>query len=517
MRLLVISLIISSVLAGNCALAANDEDNNSAAANETTPSTPTSQPGNAGTEPPATPTGAPPNATSPQASPQPGPSPLSFKIGSAQFTPGGFLDMAAYYRSKNLGSGLATSFGSVPFNNVLPQGRLSETHFSAQYSRLSLKVDADLSASTAITGYVEADFLGFQPPNAYQTSNSDSLRLRVYWADVKHGKWEFLGGQEWSLLQPNRVGLSPNTADIFYTLNEDPNFQVGLIWVRQPQFRLTYHATKSWAIGASLENPEQFAPASVVFPSATFTSQFDNGSGSTSAASSGTNTAVPNLAPDVVVKTAFDSRPGGHGFHIEAAGLLRTFRVLNTLAIPVAKDTIIGGAASVNLNLELVKDLRLIADSFWGDGGGRYTIGLGPDVIVKPNGQLSGVHTGSALGGLEWQTTPMLEFYSYYGGVYFQRNYGLLPSTTAGASCAGISGFTCVGFGFPGSDTTANRTVQEGSIGVIPTLWSSDNYGKVQIITQYSYLIRKPWSIAPGNPRSAHLNLGYIDFRYTLP
>jgi hypothetical protein len=123
MRLLVISLIISSALVGHCALGANDEDNNAAAASETTPSTPTSQPGNAGTEPPAAPTGAPPNATSPQASPQAGQSPLSFKIGSAQFTPGGFLDMAAYYRSENLGSGLATSFGSVPFNNVLPQGR----------------------------------------------------------------------------------------------------------------------------------------------------------------------------------------------------------------------------------------------------------------------------------------------------------------------------------------------------------------------------------------------------------
>lgn len=506
-------LIISILLVGNCALAADDDDKDTNSTvdtrtEKTSPAVPEYDQPSAASDPSSS---AAPQQPATQAAP------LSFKIGAAQFTPGGFLDMAAYYRSENLGSGLATSFGAIPFNNVLPQGRLSETHFSAQYSRLSLKVDANLSSSTAITGYVETDFLGFQPPNGYQTANSDSLRLRVYWADVKHGKWEFLGGQEWSLLQPNRVGLSPNTADIFYTMNEDPNFQVGLIWARQPQFRLTYHATKSWAIGASLENPEQFAPASVVFPSSTFTSQFDSGSGSTSAASSATNTAVPNLAPDVVVKTAFDFRPGGHLLHIEGAGVLRSFRVLNTLATPIVKDTIIGGAGSVNLNLELVKNLRLIADSFWGYGGGRYTIGLGPDVIVKPNGQLSGVHTGAGLGGLEWQTTPMLAFYGYYGGVYFERNYGFLPSTTPGASCAGIPGFTCVGFGFPGSDTTSNRAVQEGSFGVIPTLWSSDNYGKVQIITQYSYLIREPWFVAPGNPKSAHLNMAYIDFRYTLP
>jgi len=154
-------------------------------------------------------------------------SPLSFKIGSADFTPGGFLDFTTFYRSTNVGSGIATAFGSIPFSNQLPQGRLSETRLSAQYSRLSLKVDTHLTDSTAITGYVESDFLGFQPANAYQTANSDSLRLRIYWADVRHGKWEVLGGQAWSLLTPNRVGLSPLTPDLFYTLDEDPISKLG--------------------------------------------------------------------------------------------------------------------------------------------------------------------------------------------------------------------------------------------------------------------------------------------------
>src|SRR6266404_3214312 len=165
-------------------------------------------------------------------------SPLSFKIGSADFTPGGFLDFTTFFRSTNVGSGIATGFGSIPFNNQLPQARLSETRLSAQYSRLSLKVDTHLTESTSLTGYVETDFLGFQPANAYQTANSDSLRLRLYWANVRHGKWEVLAGQEWSLLTPNRIGLSPLTPDVFYTLDEDPNFQVGLTWARQPQFRV---------------------------------------------------------------------------------------------------------------------------------------------------------------------------------------------------------------------------------------------------------------------------------------
>jgi hypothetical protein len=445
-------------------------------------------------------------------------SPLSFKIGSAEFTPGGFLDFTALYRSTNVGSGIATAFGSIPFNNVLPQAGLSETRFSSQYSRLSLKVDTPLTESTSLTGYVETDFLGFQPANAYQTANSDSLRLRVYWADVRHGKWEVLAGQEWSLLNPNRVGLSPLTQDVFTTLDEDPNFQVGLTWARQAQVRVVYHPASNWAVGISLENPQQYVPGSVVFPSTFFTTQFDNGSGSTSAASSATNTAVPNVDPDIIVKTAFDAHPAGRSLHIEVAGLLRSFKVFNDLMTPPTTNTITGGGGSLNVNYEIIHNLHLIANTFYSDGGGRYIFGLGPDVVVKPDGTLSAVHSGSGIGGFEYQVTPHYMFYGYYGGAYFERNYGFLAATPS-SSCDGISGFTCVGFGFPGSANSANRLVEEETIGIIPTLWSNANYGRLQAITQYSYLIRTPWSniSTPGNPKNAHTNMVYVGLRYVLP
>jgi hypothetical protein len=444
------------------------------------------------------------------------PSPLYFEIGRAKFTPGGFLDVTSFTRSTNLGSGLATSFGAVPFNNT-PQGRLSEFHFSAQYSRLSLKVDVPVTDATSLTGYVETDFLGFQPPNANITSNSNSLRLRVYWGNVKHGKWEVLGGQEWSLLTPNRVGLSPYTGDVFYTYNEDPNFQVGLIWARQAQFRVTYHPTQKLAVGVSVENPQQFAPASVVFPSTTFISQFDNGSSATNAASATTNPAVPNLHPDVIVKAAYDSKLMGRPFHVEAAGLLRSFRVLDTLVTGNRTDTITGGGGSINLNLQLIKNFTLIANSFYSDGGGRYLGGLGPDAIVKPNGTLSAVHSGGGIGGLEWQASRRYMFDAYYGAAYFQRNFGAMPA--GGSTCNGLIGFSCVGFGFPGSANTTNRAVQEVTFDLIPTLWSNESYGKFQVITQYSYLVRSPWSTqtTPPTPKNAHTSIVYAGIRYTLP
>jgi TolA-binding protein len=45
-------------------------------------------------------------------------SPLQFHLGSAYFTPIGFMDMTAVSRSTNPGSGIGTNFGSVPFSNT---------------------------------------------------------------------------------------------------------------------------------------------------------------------------------------------------------------------------------------------------------------------------------------------------------------------------------------------------------------------------------------------------------------
>jgi hypothetical protein len=188
------------------------------------------------------------------------------------------------------------------------------------------------------------------------------------------------------------------------------------------------------------------------------------------------------------------------------------------LTTPATTNTITGGGGSLNFNFELVHNLRLIANSFYSYGGGRYIFGLGPDVIVKPDGTLSGVHAGSGIGGFEYQATPRYMFYSYYGAAYFARNFAAQP--TPGSSCNGLAGFTCVGFGFPGSGETTNRAVQEATFGVIPTLWSNENFGRLQIISQYSYLIRSPWSVLSTtgtNPRNAHTNMVYLGLRYILP
>jgi hypothetical protein len=446
--------------------------------------------------------------------------PLSFKIGSAEFTPGGWADITGIFRSTDIGSGTGTTFQSIPFNNTLPQGALSEFRLTAQTSRISMKVDAPITEATRVTGYFESDFNGFQPPNAYISTNSGTFRLRLFWADVRHDKWEVLAGQSWSLLTPNRAGLSPMPADIFSTARLDTNYVAGLTYARQAGFRVIYHATDWWTLGVALENPQQYVPASVVFPGAPgyFAGQFDNGSGATNGSGAATNPAVPNLHPDVIVKSAEDWKIGSRALHVEEAGLARSFKVQNNLVAPNATNTLTGGGAALNANLELFPNFHVILDSFWSDGGGRYIGGLGPDVIVKANGALSAVHAGSGLGGLEYQVTPSFLFDAYYSGAYFSRDTSLLASAASPTpSCDGATGFTCVGYGFAGSANSNNRAIQEATFGFTKTFWSNPNAGKLQFISQSSYATRAPWYVAVGAPKDAHAFIQYVDLRYVLP
>jgi hypothetical protein len=446
--------------------------------------------------------------------------PLSLKIGGAEFTPGGFVDLTGIFRSRDVGSGLGTNFTILPYNNSLPLGQLSEFRFTGQGSRISLKVDAQPTKSTGVTGYIESDFNGFEPANSNISTKSDSFRLRLAFVQLRHDNWEVVAGQTWTLLTPTREGLSPFPDNIFTALRLDTSYLAGLVYDRQPSVRFVYHVTDGWALAVALENPQQFVPSSVVFPTdgATnfFSTQFDNGSSSTSAASSAVNPTVPNLHPDIVAKTAFDWRWGGKLFHIDAGGLARSFKVFNNLVTPSAANTITGGGGQFDVNFEVLKNFHLIGNSFYGDGVGRYIGGLGPDVVVTPQGTLSAVRAGSGVGGFEWQTTPKFLVDGYYSGAYFWRNYDV-TSKALGTPCGAGGTEYCTGFGFVGSANTNNRDYQEATIGFIPTLWSSPNFGKLQFISQFSYVVRTPWYVAPGNPKNAHAFITYVNLRYILP
>ncbi|HXJ96579.1 MAG TPA: hypothetical protein VMT20_27385 [Terriglobia bacterium] len=456
-------------------------------------------------------------------------SPLSVKIGGATFTPGGFMDLMFVGRSTNVGSGLGTSFNGIPYSNAA-QGQLSETRFSMQNSRISLDVNAKY-VGFDWHGHLEADFLGFAPPNVFVGSNSNTLRSRLYWIDGRKGKFEFLGGQSWTMLTPNRTGLSANPSDLFYSQDTDTNYQVGLTWARQAQFRLIYHPTDIIAAGISIENQQQLYSSATV-PSS-MVAQGDNGSGSLTNANASNDPATPDLMPDIIGKIAFDPKTsGGLHQHIEIAGLLTSVRTFDPTA--KVRNTTTGGGLSANFNFELVKNLHAILNTFYSDGGGRYIFALGPQFIINRDAsgvyQPSLVHSGSGIAGLEYQVSKSTMLYGYYGGADYGRSYGIdcytqpvvspPPGTTpppAVCNQTPSSSPVYIGYGYPKSPNSQNRTIQEGTFGINQTFWKNPHYGAIQIFTQYSYVTRTPWFIASGTPKNAHMSMAYIDLRYVLP
>lgn len=438
---------------------------------------------------------------------------LSFRIGGAEFAPGGFIDFANYWRSTNVGSGFGTSFNTIPFNNASAgQGGLTEDHLTTANSRLSLKVTSHVAGGD-VMGYVETDFNGNQPANLLINRNSDTLRLRLYFADYHRGDWEILGGQEWTLLTPNRVGIGPLPGtDIFTTLLLDSNNSVGLISARQTQFRLVYHPTEHWAMAVSVENPDQYTGTALTFPTGFF-STAAGGANYTNQVDQGTGTSSPAYFPDIIAKIARDQIVGGKNWHFEVAGLLTSDKLYTPASVAgtSATQAKTGGGIAANIDLSLTHSFHLIGNSYWSDGGGRYIYALGPNFVVAQdptslNFLPSLEHAGSGLAGFEWQINRRFAWYSYYGGAYFSRNFSIDPASGKD-----------VGYGYPGSANSENRAIQEISTGFTHSFWKSENYGALQFINQISYVARSPWSVMAGAPKNAHEVVAYVDLRYVIP
>ena len=431
----------------------------------------------------------------------------SFKFGDAVMTLGGFVDFENIFRTTNTQSNIATSFGSIPYNNTA-QGRVTELRTTAQFSRLNVKV-TDRFHGNDVTGYIEGDFGGNDAPGVYQSANPHTNRLRLYFADFKRGKWEFLGGQTWSWMTPNRTGLGPIPLDLAITYNEDQNIGVGLPYTRAAEFRVAYHPNEHWAMGVGIENSNQFIGGYVALPShfTVIGAQFDNGA----------NPGAANLMPDILSKVTYDRDFSNRHFHAEVTGL---FTGAQGSVMPLGSTSFqthrtFGGGGQIAANYELRPKLLLLGNAFWSDGGAHYLLATGPQLVVRPNPvgtdvNLSMVHAGAGSAGIEWIASEQAAFAAYYGADYFGRNF--FPDTT-NATQSG----TIIGYGGPGSPNTNNRAIQQVTFDWLQTFWKNPRYGALQSYIQYSYLTRAPWFVASGSPKNAHLNMVYFGCRYVLP
>jgi hypothetical protein len=95
--------------------------------------------------------------------------------------------------------------------------------------------------------------------------------------------------------------------------------------------------------------------------------------------------------------------------------------------------------------------------------------------------------------------------YGYYGGVYVAKNMAL-----------DANGTTRIGYGSISNDGQ-NRAIQEITFGSNTTLAKSPKWGALNLMFQYSYLQRNPWLVTGTSPTNAHLSMGFVNLRYTLP
>ncbi len=447
--------------------------------------------------------------------------PPYLRLGSVCIIPIGFMDLTPFWRDKNAGSSMGSNFGSVPLNNAV-NGNLSEARFSIQNSRLGLRVDGDWKG-THFIGYNEFDFNGTSGSSSLAVSNGAVVpRLRLFWVDARKDKFEFLAGQSWSLLTPNRQGLSALPGDLFYTQVIDINYVAGLTWTRQPGIRFLYHPTSKVVFGISAEQPDQYMGGSgggstTVLPNALLSLQgtqldaglnlgacTNNTATSATAISYGCTgqgyLAQPTVMPDFIAKLAFDPGPR---LHFEVGGIVSQFKTTNAAAPFTNHNTATGAGLLFGVNGGITKNIRLISTNFWNQGEGRYLFGEVPDLVVNANGSLSALHSASTLDGVE-ATIKNTLLYAYYGGIYAGRDVVL-----------DLNGTTLEGYGYRGS--SQNRAINEITFGFNQTIWRNPRYGAINFMGQYEWLERSLWYNSPTAPKGTHDNTIYLDVRYTLP
>jgi len=419
-------------------------------------------------------------------------SPLAIHVGDADLLFGGFIDATAIRRTTNTGSGVGTSFGTIPFANTVP-GHMQDTQFSSQSSRLTLQATSKVGTAD-LKGVLEMDFLGNAPNGLSVTTNGNTPRMRVFWGQYRQGSFEFLAGQAWSLMTPNRNGLSPETAGVFISLNVDPNYQAGLTWGRTMQYRMTTHPTDTLTAAVSIENPDQYVGSGVKLPAGFFAGQVDTGA---------TVNDVPNPFPDIIGKIAFDPKIGSTRQHIEAAGLVRRFKTYSLDTDTTFSKTAFGG--ELNGVFELLPTVRLMGTGFYSSGGGRYIANTNlPDFIVNHDASMTLVTTSSSLIGTEIQAGSKTGLHAYYSVAHADQ-----------AVTTDVDG-SAIGFGVPGS-TAANEQIVEATAGLVHTFFRDPKIGGIQLIAQYSYLRRTPFAVPAGTPADASVHMIYMNVRYFLP
>ncbi len=487
-------------------------------------------------------------------------SPSAIHYKGVTITPGGFFAAEGVWRQHSVNSDINTPFNAIPFP-AASEGHVGETNFSGRQSRLSMLVEGN-AGTFKLSGYVETDFLGTGVTSNNNQSNSYVLRDRQFWGKGEtSGGFAVIGGQMWSLVTEDRRGTDNRTEIQPQTI--DPQYLVGYSWTRQPAFKIQQrfgdYKTGAFTMAMSVEQAQITGfTANGTIPNQYFFGGIGQAGGLYNAAAanggaSNITSYANNVAPDTIVKAAFDTPM----FHGEIGGLARFLRDYyypvswgGTASAPTftygptyVSHTSPAGGIFGSARVYLGKFAEVAVQGMAGTGVGRYGSSQLADATLRPDETLEPIRNYHGMFSLETHPTPKLDVFAYYGGEYAQRTVyatpsgnliGYGPNNLNDSGCYNTSGppSTTVGPGIGGGLGAANctsptRYIQEPMVGFIYRVTNNPKYGRLQYWVTYSYLQRNLWSgnnipsgggpvTGPTGPRATDPMI-HISMRYYIP
>jgi outer membrane protein assembly factor BamA len=185
----------------------------------------------------------------------------------------------------------------------------------------------------------------------------------------------------------------------------------------------------------------------------------------------------------------------------------RTFRdrLDSTAKVAGTNNTLLGGAVGGSAYVPIfTKKASHLAEAMWGETG-RYGA-TGTDVVVKPNGVLSGEKSIHGITGFEVHPGSRFDGYAYASEEYLPRDFGYGLKTIDNSKCFAESGFSC----------SANvKDLEAAATGFWYRFYKGSG-GTVQYGANYVYVLKAGWSGVGGAPRGID-NIIESSFRYYLP
>jgi hypothetical protein len=436
------------------------------------------------------------------------------QAGPVKVTLGGFIEAAGIYRSRNETADVGSSFTAIPFANN-NNYYTSEFRESARQSRLQLLMQGPTDGVNKVEAFYAMDFLSAGVTSNSNESNSYTMRERELYADWVRSDYDLyvLGGQTWSLATMYKQGLTPRKENVPLTI--DAQYAVGFNWARQAQFRVVKNFGKTMALGLSLEEPQNLlkgtAPAGALGGN-TGGSLLNNGSTGTANSSSASVSSIAtystDVAPDVIVKAAFDP---GFG-HYEIYSLTRFFHdraeaTPGTVSSTQNNTSIAESIGAGALVPVLPKMLDFQVSGLIGHGNGRYgSSQLADSTYNKNDGSPAALEEQQILVGFVGHPTSALDAYLYagmeHGGTAY--GYGISDNSACNVNLADSPTGKC-----SGTIATA-RQVAAGF------WWNfyKGTLGHLALGMQGSFTKLSTFTDAADNRGRTNDSMGFVSFRY---